>query len=60
MIDLNKRAGRFTSSEIFRLMKDGKETGSKGVDFYNYIEEVNLEREMGLPLEMEISSWETS
>lgn len=47
------RNGNFTSSEIFRLMKAGKNKGSWSVDAYTYIEECNRERRLGRSIEVQ-------
>lgn len=44
------RIGRFTSSEIGALMKEGKSKGSFGAPALTYIEEKNMERRLGRPL----------
>lgn len=46
------RNGNFTSSEIFRLMKNGKAKGSMSVDFFTYIEECNRERRLQRSIEV--------
>ncbi len=47
------RNGKFTSSEIFRLMKSGKAKGSRSVDFYTYVNEVNQERRLKRSIEVQ-------
>lgn len=47
------RNGKFTSSEIFRLMKSGRAKGSRSVDFYTYVNEVNQERRLGRSIEVQ-------
>lgn len=54
------RNGRFTSSEIFRLMKPGKAKGSWSVDADAYIEECNRERRLKRSIETEIDAKPTS
>ena len=44
------RFGRFTSSEIFRLMTEGKAKGSFGKPALTYISERNMERRLCRPL----------
>lgn len=51
-----ERVGNFTSSEICRLMSNGKSAGSVGVPFYTYIEECNMERRLGRSLDNEIDA----
>jgi len=46
------RNGNFTSSEIFRLMKNGKSKGSWSTDVYTYIEECNRERRLKRSIEV--------
>lgn len=43
----NRRNGNFTSSEIARLIKNGKKAGSFGEPYYTYIAECNMERRLG-------------
>lgn len=50
------RNGNFTSSEIFRLMKPGKGSGTYSVDADTYIDECNMERRLKRALESEIDS----
>jgi len=45
------RLGNFTSSEIFRLMAEGKKAGTFGVPALSYIDECNMERRLGRALE---------
>lgn len=47
------RNGNPTSSEIFRLMKNGKAKGSYSVDFYTYAEECNRERRLKRSIEVQ-------
>lgn len=47
------RNGRFSSSEIFRLMKPGKAKGSFSVDSQTYIDECNRERRLMRSIEIE-------
>jgi len=54
------RNGNFTSSEIVKLCSNGKSKGSFGAPFYTYIDECNMERRLGRPLENEIDSKPTS
>ena len=56
MIHNTARIGRFTSSEIFKLMKEGKVKGSFGQPALTYIEEVRLERHLGRSIETEIQA----
>lgn len=55
-----KRVGNFTSSEIWRLMCDGKTKGTPGKPFFTYIEEKAMERRLGRSLDSEISSKPTT
>lgn len=50
------RNGNFTSSEIHRLMSNGKAKGTCGAPFYSYIEECNMERRLGRALDNEIDA----
>lgn len=50
------RNGKFTSSEIFRLMKSGKAKGSRSVDFYTYVNEVNQERRLKRSIEIQTNA----
>lgn len=54
------RNGRFTSSEIVALTKNGKSKDSWGAPVYTYIEECNMERRLGRALENEIDAKPTS
>ncbi len=47
------RLGNFTSSEAHRLMKSGKAKGSWSTDVFSYIEETNMERRLGRPVDLE-------
>jgi hypothetical protein len=60
MINNAHRIGSFTSSEIHRLMSDGKAKGTFGKPFHTYIEEKNMERRLGRSLTTEVSSRPTS
>lgn len=53
MIHKTERIGNFTSSEIFKLMSNGKAKGSFGKPYYTYIIEKNMERRSGLSIENE-------
>lgn len=50
------RIGRFTSSEIVALTKEGKKAGTFGVPAITYIEETNMERRLGRSLDDEKSA----
>jgi len=52
------RVGNITSSEIGSLMADGTTKDSIGKPFYTYIDECNMERRLGMPLEKEISTFD--
>lgn len=54
------RNGRFSSSEIFRLMKPGKPKGSWSVDADTYIEECNRERRLLRSIENELDAKPTN
>lgn len=54
------RNGNFTSSEIYRLMANGKSKGSYGNPFYEYIEEKRMERRLGRSLTAEVDARATS
>lgn len=54
------RNGNFTSSEIYRLMANGKAAGSFGAPFYEYIEEKRMERRLGRSLKDEVDARATS
>lgn len=47
------RFGRFTSSEVYKLMSSGKAKGSFGKPALTYIEEKNMERRLGRGLNVE-------
>lgn len=53
MIHNNARNGSFTSSEIVRLLKEGKVKGSFGQPALTYIEEVRLEKNLGRSIDLE-------
>lgn len=53
MINNKERIGNFTSSEIYKLMAQGKAKGSFGVPALTYIEEKNMERRLGRSLDTE-------
>lgn len=44
---INNRVGRFTSSEVWKLLKEGKKAGTFGEKALTYIEEKKYERELG-------------
>lgn len=48
---MNKRTARFTSSEIHRLMSNGKAKGTFGKPFYSYVQEKIWERRLGKSLD---------
>jgi hypothetical protein len=50
MIANTERIGRFTSSEIHRLMSNGRKAGEPGAPFYSYIAEKEAERKLGRSL----------
>lgn len=54
------RAGRFTSSQIYKLMASGKAKGSFGVPALTYIDETNMERRLGRTLDTQVNSREMS
>ena len=54
------RAGNFTSSEIVRLMANGKTKGSFGAPYYSYIEEKKMERRLGRTLSEDVFARPTS
>lgn len=53
MFNNNLRCGNFTSSEIFRLLKNGKAKGSVSVDVQTYIDECNRERRLMRSIEVQ-------
>jgi len=60
-INTNKiRIGNFTSSEIYKLTKEGKTKGTLGKPAITYIEEKNTERLFEMPLDSEMYSKPTS
>lgn len=60
-ITLNRsRVGNFTSSEISKLLKEGKAKGTFGAPALTYIEEKNLERQLGRSLSVEFDNRVTS
>ena len=50
------RIGNFTSSEIHRLVKEGRAKGSRSVEFDRYIAECNMERRLKRSVEQETTS----
>src|SRR6056297_3460571 len=50
IIENIERVGNFTSSNIYKLMKNGKAKGSLGAPALTYIEERNMERVHGRSL----------
>lgn len=60
MINNTLRIGSFTSSEIHRLMSNGKAKGTFGKPYYTYIKEKNMERRLGRSINTEVSSRPTS
>jgi hypothetical protein len=56
----DSRTGNFTSSEIVRLMANGKSKGSFGAPYYSYIEEKKMERRLGRSLSDDIFSRPTT
>lgn len=48
------RVGNFTSSEIWKIMTNGKQKNGVGAPCMTYIEEKRLERRLGLPLKQEV------
>ena len=51
MIANTERIGRFTSSEIHRLMSNGRKAGEPGAPFFSYIAEKEAERKLGRSLD---------
>ena len=60
MINPNLRAGKFTSSSIGKLMKEGRSAGSFGAVALTYIKEKKYERLIGRSLESDSFSRATS
>lgn len=63
-ITLNpKRFGNFTSSEIFKLMSNGRAKDTFGKPYYTYISEKNIERRLGRSIQDDVTarplSWGT-
>lgn len=56
----NLRIGRFTSSEIWKLMTNGKKEGEMGKPALDYIRVKNMERRLDLSISGEIDSRPTS
>lgn len=50
------RVGRFTSSNIWKLMRPGRKEGSFGAPALEYIEEKKMERRLQRPLQKEVFS----
>lgn len=50
----DSRTGNFTSSEIHRLMSNGRVKGSFGTPYYSYIEEKKMERRLGRTLSEDV------
>lgn len=57
------RLGRITSSDMYKIMSNGKKAGEFGKPFYTYIEEKNFERKLKRPLNDDVNaralSWGT-
>lgn len=51
IIENSERIGNFTSSQIYRLMKNGKKKGEPGAPFFTYVEEKKKERRLGRSLD---------
>jgi hypothetical protein len=47
----NKRIGRFTSSNAYKLMANGRAKDSIGAPFYTYVQEKKYERDLGRSLD---------
>lgn len=54
--DIISRAGNFTSSNIYKLMSNGRTGGSMGAPGYTYIEEKKMELKLGRQLQQDVSS----
>lgn len=54
--DITSRAGNFTSSNIHKLMSNGRIGGSMGQPGYTYIEEKKMELKLGRQLQQEVFS----
>lgn len=52
MIDNEERIGRFTSSQIYRLMSNGRAKDSVGAPFHSYLSEKQRERKLGRSLSL--------
>ena len=52
MINNTARTGRFTSSEIHRLMSNGRKAGEPGAPFHSYVSEKKRERKLGRSLSL--------
>ena len=57
---VNERVGKFTSSEIYRLMTEGKVKGTFGKPALSYIQEKKYERKLKRSLGSEAFSYPTS
>lgn len=57
---MNQRFGNFTSSEIHKLMTDGKAKGTFGKPFYTYIKQKKREAKLGQNIDREAFSYATS
>lgn len=56
----NGREGNFSSSQVWKLMKNGKAKGSFGAPFYTYIAEKKMERRLGRAINSETTAKSTS
>lgn len=56
MTENKERIGNFTSSEIWKLMKNGKVKDSFGVPALTYIEEKKMERRLGRSIDLETNA----
>ena len=50
------RVGNFTSSEIHKLMSNGKKAGELGKPFFTYVEEKQMERRLGRSLSEDVTA----
>lgn len=55
-----ERIARFTSSQIYRLMSNGRNAGDPGAPFYSYLSEKQRERKLGRSLSLNKGSRATA
>src|ERR1700721_4340882 len=56
MITNENRIGKFTSSEIWKLMKDGRKKGEPGAPFLDYVMEKRFEKKLKRSIDAEVTA----